>query len=277
MGNDLFTTIGNYEIYTDVPDEDAVFLKKGSFKIALKCLVDGLNKYTDRNAKNMVHTLMENTMPDIKKNHYVYFDISGATIGEKDPHMYVFKFTWEPLARIHITDVRNTLVSFIGCYIGCVRWESDDFHDIFPVEFDDDITYGAWKDSTCITHKGAYFYDLNEYLFNGFMDRFYSYRDSLAYLGYNPKEGVDTGAQKVADIFSNAAALLSAYPEGIDYNNSKKCSTVDWFYNTLEFVFKELDKKNSLGAAYLYTAMRNYVKETEKIRFKDSIGMNEKR
>lgn len=265
MGNDLFTTIGNYEIYTDVTDEDAVFLKKGSFKIALKCLVDGLNKYTDRNAKNMVHTLMENTMPDIKKNHYVYFDISGATVGEKDPHMYVLKFTWEPFSRIHITDVRNTTVSSIGLYTGYVRWESDDFHYMFPAEFNDDITYGVWRDSICITHKGAYFYDLNEYLFNGFMDRFYSYRDSLAYLGYNQKEGVDTGAQKVANIFSNAAALLSAYPKGIDYNNSKKCSTVDWFYNTLEFVFNELHEKNSLDGSYFYMAMRDYVKEIENV------------
>mgnify|MGYP004501667611 FL=1 len=265
MSNDLFTTIENYEIYTDVTDEDAVFLKKGSFKIALKCLVDGLNKYTDRNAKNMVHTLMENTMSDIKKNHYVYFDISGATVGEKDPHMYVLKFTWEPFCRIHITDVRNPLVYSIGSYTGCVRWESEDFHAMFPVEFGDDITYGAWKNSTCITHKGAYFYDLNEYLFNGFMDRFYSYRDSLAYLGYNQKEGVDTGAQKVANIFSNVAALLSAYPTGIDYNNSKKCSTVDWFYNTLEFVFNELHEKNSLDGAYFYMAMRDYVKEIENV------------
>ena len=265
MSNDLFTTIDNYEIYTDVLDEDAVFLKKGSFKIALKCLVDGLNKYTDRNAKNMVHTLMENTMSDIKKNHYVYFDISGATVGEKDPHMYVLKFTWEPFCRIHITDVRNPLVYSIGSYTGCVRWESDDFHAMFPVEFGDDITYGAWKNSTCITHKGAYFYDLNEYLFNGFMDRFYSYRDSLAYLGYNQKEGVDTGAQKVANIFSNVAALLSEYPKGIDYNNSKKCSTVDWFYNTLDLVFNELHEKDSLDGACFYMAMRDYVKEIENV------------
>lgn len=265
MSNDLFTTIDNYEIYTDVTDEDAVFLKKGSFKIALKCLVDGLNKYTDRNAKNMVHTLMENTMSDIKKNHYVYFDISGATVGEKDPHMYVFKFTWEPFCRIHITDVRNTTVSSIGSYTGCVRWESEDFHAMFPVEFGDDITYGAWKNSTCITHKGGYFYDLNEYLFNGFMDRFYSYRDSLAYLGYNQKEGVDTGAQKVANIFSNVAALLSEYPKGIDYNNSKKCSTVDWFYNTLDLVFNELHEKDSLDGACFYMAMRDYVKEIENV------------
>lgn len=265
MSNDLFTTIENYEIYTDVTDEDAVFLKKGSFKIALNCLVDGLNKYTDRNAKNMVHTLMENTMSDIKKNHYVYFDISGATVGEKDPHMYVLKFSWEPFCRIHITDVRNPLVYSIGSYTGCVRWESEDFHAMFPVEFGDDITYGAWKNSTCITHRGAYFYDLNEYLFNGFMDRFYSYRDSLTYLGYNQKEGVDTGAQKVANIFSNVAALLSAYPTGIDYNNSKKCSTVDWFYNTLEFVFNELHEKNSLDGAYFYMAMRDYVKEIENV------------
>lgn len=263
MGNNLFTTIGNYEIYTDVTDEDAVFLKKGSFKIALKCLVDGLNKYTDRNAKNMVHSLVDNAMPDIKKNRYVYFDISGATVGEKNPHMYVIKFSWEPFTRIHITDIRNALVSSIGCYIGCVRWESDDFHYMFSVEFNDDITYGAWKDSTCITHKGTYFYDLNEYLFNGFMDRFYSYRDALAFLGYNPKEGVDTGAQKVANIFSNGAALLSEYPKGIDYNNSKKCSTVDWFYNTLEFVFNELHEKNSLDGSYFYMAMRAYVEEID--------------
>lgn len=265
MGNDLFTTIGNYEIYTDVADDDAIFLKNGSFKIALKCLVDGLNKYTDRNAKNMVHTLVENTMPDIKKNRYVYFDISGATVGEKDPHMYVLKFSWEPFCRIHITDVRNTTVSSIGCYIGCVRWESDDFHYIFGMEFNDGITYGAWKDSTCITHKGGYFYDLNEYLFNGFMTRFYSYRDSLAYLGYNQKEGADTGAQKVANIFSNVAALLSAYPKGIDYNNSSKCSIVDWFYNTLEFVFNELHEKNSLDGAYFYMAMCKFVKEVENV------------
>lgn len=263
MGNNLFTTIGNYEIYTDVLDEDAVFLKKGSFKIALKGLVDGLNKYTDRNAKNLVHTLVDNMMPDIKKNRYVYFDISGATVGEKNPHMYVIKFAWEPFCRIHITDIRNALVSSIGCYIGCVRWESDDFHYMFSVEFNDDITYGAWKDSTCITHKGAYFYDLNEYLFNGFMDRFYSYRDALAFLGYNPKEGADTGAQKVANIFSNGAALLSEYPKGIDYNNSKKCSTVDWFYNTLEFVFNELHEKNSLDGSYFYMAMRAYVEEID--------------
>ena len=89
MGNNLFTTIGNYEIYTDVTDEDAVFLKKGSFKIAVKWLVDALNKYTKGNAKKIAHTLVENTMNDSKKNHYVYFDISGATDGEKDPHLYV--------------------------------------------------------------------------------------------------------------------------------------------------------------------------------------------
>lgn len=47
MGNNLFTTIGNYEIYTDVADDDAIFLKNGSFKIALKCLVDGLNTQTE--------------------------------------------------------------------------------------------------------------------------------------------------------------------------------------------------------------------------------------
>ena len=274
MSNELFTTIDNYEIYTDVTDEDAVLLKKGSFKIALKCLVDGLNKYTDSNAKKMVHTLVENTMSDIKKNHYVYFDISGATVGEKDPHMYVLKFSWEPFCRIHITDVRDSLVYSIGSYTGCVRWEGEDFHAMFPVEFGDDITYGAWKKSTCITHTGGYFYDLNEYLFNGFMTRFYSYTDSLAYLGYGRKEGSDTGAQKVADIFSNVAALLSAYPKGIDYNNSKKCSTGDWFYNTLEVVFKELDQKNSLDAAEFYMAMRDYVREIEKTRFKDSIDMN---
>ena len=276
MGNNLFTTIGNYEIYTDVTDEDAVFLKKGSFKIAVKCLVDALNKYTKGNAKKIAHTLVENTMDDIKKNHYVYFDISGATVGEKDPHMYVFKFSWEPFHRIDITEVRNPPVSFIGSYTGCVRWENDDFHVMFPVEFSDNITYNRWKDCNCINHKGGYFYDLNEYLFNGFMNRFHSYKDSLAYLGYNRKEGVDTGAQKVANIFSNVAALLSAYPKGIDYNNSKKCSTVDWYYNTLEFVVKELDKKNSLYAAYFYIAMRNYVKEIEKTRFKDSIDMDEK-
>ena len=97
------------------------------------------------------------------------------------------------------------------------------------------------------------------------MDRFHSYRDSLAYLGYNPKEGVDTGAQKVANIFSNMAALLSAYPKGIDYNNSKKCSTVDWFYNTLEYVFNELHEKSSLDGAYFYMAMRDYVKEIENV------------
>ena len=263
MGNTLFTTIGNYEIYTDVPDDDAVFLKKGSFKIALKCLVDGLNKYTDSNAKNMVHTLVENTMPDIKKNRYVYFDISGATVGERNPHMYAIKFSWEPFCRIHITDVRNPLVSSIGCYIGCVRWESDDFHYMIGMEFNDNITYGAWKDSTCITHKGGYFYDLNDYLFNGFMNRFYSYRYSLAYLEYNQKEGVDTCAQKIANIFSNVATLLSAYPKGIDYNNSKKCSTVDLFHDTLEFVLNELHEKNSLDGAYFYMAMRDYVKEIE--------------
>jgi hypothetical protein len=265
MGNNLFTTIDNYEIYTNVTDDDAVFLKKESFKIALKCLVDGLNKYTDTNAKKMVHTLVENTMDNIKKNRYVYFDISGATVGEKDPHMYVIKFAWEPFCRIHITDIRNALVSSIGSYIGCVRWESEDFHYMFSVEFNDDITYGAWKDCICISHRGAYFYDLNEYLFNGFMTRFYSYRDSLAYLGYNPKEGVDTGAQKVADIFSNAAALLSEYPKGIDYNDSKKCSTVDWFYNTLDLVFNELHEKNSLDGACFYMAMRDYVKEIENV------------
>lgn len=204
-------------------------------------------------------------MPDIEKNRYVYFDISGATVGEKDPHMYVLKFSWEPFCRIHITDVRNTTVSSIGSYTGCVRWESDGFHDIFPVEFDDDITYGAWKYCICVRHKGGYFYDLNEYLFNGFKNRFYSYKDSLAYLGYNPKEVVYTGAQKVANIFSNAAAILSAYPNGIDYNNSKKCSTVDWFYNTLEYVFNELHEKNSLDGAYFYMAMRDYVKEIENV------------
>lgn len=265
MGNNLFTTIDNYEIYTDVTDDDAVFLKKASFKIALKCLVDGLNKYIDSNAKKMVHTLMENTIDNIKKNRYVYFDISGATVGEKEPHMYVIKFSWEPFCRIHITDIRNSPVSSIGSYIGCVRWESDDFHYMFSVEFNDDITYGAWKDCICIRHQGAYFYDLNEYLFNGFMTRFYSYRDSLAYLGYNPKEGVDTGAQKVANIFSNVAALLSEYPKGIDYNDSKKCSTVDWFYNTLDLVFNELHEKNSLDGACFYMAMRDYVKEIENV------------
>lgn len=265
MGNNLFTTIDNYEIYTNVTDDDAVFLKKGSFKIALKGLVDGLNKYTDTNAKKMVHTLVENTMDNIKKNRYVYFDISGATVGEKDPHMYVIKFSWEPFSRICITDIRNSLVSSIGSYIGCVRWESEDFHYMFSVEFNDDITYGAWKDCICISHRGAYFYDLNEYLFNGFMTRFYSYRDSLAYLGYNPKEGVDTGAQKVANIFSNVAALLSEYPKGIDYNDSKKCSTVDWFYNTLDLVFNELHEKNSLDGACFYMAMRDYVKKIENV------------
>lgn len=265
MGNNLFTTIDNYEIYTDVTDDDAVFLKKASFKIALKCLVDGLNKYIDSNAKKMVHTLMENTIDNIKKNRYVYFDISGATVGEKEPHMYVIKFSWEPFCRIHITDIRNSPVSSIGSYIGCVRWESDDFHYMFSVEFNDDITYGAWKDCICIRHQGAYFYDLNEYLFNGFMTRFYSYKDSLAFLGYNQKEGADTGAQKVANIFSNAAALLSAYPKGIDYNDSKKCSTVDWFYHTLEYVFNELHEKSSLDGAYFYMAMRDYVKEIENV------------
>ena len=41
-------------------------------------------------------------------------------------------------------------------------------------------------------------------------------------------------------------------------------------------ITKELDKKNSLYAAYFYIAMRNYVKEIEKTRFKDSIDMDEK-
>ena len=275
MGNNLFATIDNYEIYTNVTDTDAIFLKKESFKIAVKCLVDALNKYTKGNAKKMVHALLENTMDNIKKNHYVYFDISGATVGEKDTHMYVLKFSWEPFHRIDITEVRNPFVSSIGSYTGCVRWTNEDFHAMFPVEFNDSITYNSWKDCMCVNHNGGYFYDLNEYLFNGFMNRFHSYKDSLAYLGYGQKEGVDTGAQKVANIFSNVAALLSAYPKGIDYNSSKKCSTADWYYNTLEYVFKELDKKNSLDAAYFYMAMRDYVREIEQTRFKETIDMKE--
>lgn len=35
MGNNLFTTIDNYEIYTNVTDEDAVFLKKDRLKSCL--------------------------------------------------------------------------------------------------------------------------------------------------------------------------------------------------------------------------------------------------
>jgi hypothetical protein len=88
-------------------------------------------------------------------------------------------------------------------------------------------------------------------------------------------QAINAYTEKVANIFSNVEALLSTYPKGIDYNDSKECSKVDWFYNTLEFVFKELDKKNSLDAAYFYIAMRDYVKETEKTRFKDSIEITE--
>lgn len=46
---------------------------------------------------------------------------------------------------------------------------------------------------------------------------------------------------------------------------AKKCSTVDWFYNTLEYVFNELHEKNSLDGAYFYMAMRDYVKEIENV------------
>lgn len=264
MGNNLFTTIDSYEIYVNVSDTDAVFLKKESLKIAVKRLVDALNKYTDDNAKKMVHTLMETKMSDVALNQYVYFDISGATVGEEEPHMYVLKFSWEPFCRIHIGEVRNPFVSSIGSYTGCVRWENDDFHAMYPVEFGDNVTYTNWKDCKCVNHTGGYFYDLNEYLFNGFMNNFHSYKDSLAYLGYGQKEGVVTGAQQVANIFSNVATLLSTYPNGIDYNSSKKYSTVDWFYNTLEFVFNELHEKNSLDGAYFYMAMRDYVKEIDK-------------
>ena len=264
MGNNLFTTIDSYEIYVNVSDTDAVFLKKESLKIAVKRLVDALNKYTDDNAKKMVHTLMETKMSDVALNQYVYFDISGATVGEEEPHMYVLKFSWEPFCRIHIGEVRNPFVSSIGSYTGCVRWENDDFHAMYPVEFGDNVTYTNWKDCKCVNHTGGYFYDLNEYLFNGFMNNFHSYKDSLAYLGYGQKGGVVTGAQQVANIFSNVATLLSTYPNGIDYNSSKKYSTVDWFYNTLEFVFNELHEKNSLDGAYFYMAMRDYVKEIDK-------------
>lgn len=275
MGNNLFKTINNYEIYSNVSDEDAVFLKKESSKIALKRLVNALNKYSDKISKNMVHTLVEHKMSDIKLNQYVYFDISGATAGEEEPHMYVFKFSWEPFCRIHIDEVRKSPVSSIGLYTGYVRWENNGFRATYPVEFSDNITYKAWKDSVCINHKGGYFYDLNEYLFHVFSNSYYDYIEALLFLGCVHSEAVISGPAEIAAAFENASKLLSEYPKGIDYNESRKCSKVDWFYHTLELIFNELDKKNNLDAAYFYMGMRNYVKEIEKTRFKDSIDMNE--
>lgn len=275
MGNNLFTSINNYEIYTNVTDEDAVVLKKESFKIALKRLVNALNKYTDKTSKYVVRTLLENKMCDIKLNQYVYFDISGATVGEEEPHMYVIKFSWQPFYSIHIDEAKKSPVSSIGLYTGYVRWEHDGLRATYPMEFSDDITYKAWKDIVCINHKGGYFCDLNEYLFHAFSNSYYDYIEALLFLGSIHSESVVSGPAGIAAAFENASKLLSEYPKGIDYNESKECSKVDWFYHTLELTFNELDKKNNLDAAYFYMGMRDYVKEIEKTRFNDSIDMDE--
>lgn len=274
MTDKLYATINKYEIHTVLSDEYDVFLKKESFQIALKRLVDSLNKYTKGHVKKIVHSLLENEASEIASNQYVYFDVSGATVGENNLHIYVMRFTWEPFRCITINELRNAPISSIGSFTGCVRWENDDFHTMFPAEFDDNITYSRWKESNRIFHKGSYFYDLSEYLFHVFTYNFYKYTDALAYLGYNQKEDITTGTQQIVAVFSNAANLLSKYPKGIDYNDSKQCLASDWFYHTLESVFNELDKKNDFDSTDFYLAMCNYVKELGESKYKDKITIN---
>ena len=169
MENKLFTTIDNYEIYTWLAKKYDVLLKKESFQIAVHRLVNTLNRYTKGNATKIVNTLLENETSDITANYYVYFDISGSTVGEEEPHIYAIKFAWEPFHCVTINDVRLLPVGSIGSYTGSVRWENDDFHVMFGMEFSDNITQSSWLNCRCINKKDGYFFDLNEYLFNVFM------------------------------------------------------------------------------------------------------------
>ena len=274
MENKLYTTINNYEIYTVLSDECEVILKRESFQVALQRLVDALNGYTKAHTKGVVHTLLENELDDIASNQYVYFDVSAATVGEKDPHIYVFRFTWKPIRSIEINQVRMLPVSSIGLFTGCVRWENNDFYATYPVEFNDDITYSRWKESNCVFKQNGYFHDLNEYLFHIFRHKFHDYINSLAYLGYTQKEGITTDIQQIANIFWTASGQLSKYPKGIIYNSSKGYSKVDWFYNALDAVFNELDKDDKMDASFFYIAMRDYVKHIEDTRMKGDTKEN---
>lgn len=267
MSTTIFGLIKNYEVYTCSQVDSTLLAKKDSFQLAVERLVDALNTYTESKSAKVVKILIDNIQDDITRNRYTYFDIGGSTVGEKETRIYVFKFTWDPFHSIELNEVRTTPISSIGLYTGCVRWENDDFHAMYPVEFSDDITYDQWLNCACINKVGGCFYDLNEYLFHVFADSYYEYKESLLYLGFEHKEDVISGPTTIVTAFENASKLLSKYPEGINYNDSKECSKSDWFYNTLESVFKGLDQTNSLDAKYFYMAMRNYVIEIEKTRY----------
>ena len=267
MSTTMLGVFKNYDVYTYFP-ADSEFLSKKSFRSAVGRLVDALNAYTENNSPKVVRNLIENIRLDIAKNRYVYFDIGGSTVGENETHIYAIKFTWDPFHSIEINEARTPPISSIGLYNGCVRWENSDFHAMFPVEFTDGITYKSWGNSACINKEGGCFYDLNEYLFGVFADSYYDYKESLLYLGYEHKEAFIGGPVSIAATFEKASKLLSKYPKGIDYNDSKECSKDDWFYNTLDLVYNELDKADKIDASLFYIAMRNYVKHIEDTRIK---------
>ena len=267
MSTTMLGVFKNYDVYTCFP-ADSEFLSKKSFRMAVGRLVDAINTYAENNSAKVVRILVENIREDITRNRYVYFDIGASTVGEKETHIYAIKFTWDPFHSIEINEARTPPISSIGLYTGCVRWENNDFHAMYPVEFSDDITYNQWLNCACINKAGGCFYDLNEYLFGVFADSYYDYNESLLYLGYGRKEAFISGPVTIAATFEKASKLLSKFPKGIDYNDSKECSKDDWFYNTLDLVFNELDKVDKMDASLFYIAMRDYVKHIEDTRIK---------
>lgn len=275
MSTTIFGLIKNYEVYTCPQVDSKLLEKKESFQLAVERLVDALNTYTESKSAKVVKILIDNIQDDITRNRYTYFDIGGSTVGEKETRIYVFKFTWDPFHSIELNEVRTTPISSIGLYTGCVRWEHNDFHAMYPVEFSDDITYNQWLNCACINKIGGCFYDLNEYLFHIFADSYYEYRDSLLYLGYDHKKDFIGGQDVITAAFKTASKLLSKYPKGIKHNESNECSKVDWYYHTLDLVFKELGKEDTMDTAYFYEAMRDYVKEIEKTKFASTTEMNE--
>lgn len=263
MSTTMVGVFKNYDVYSCLPADSELLGKKKSFRMAVERLVDALNAYAENNSRKLVGILVDNIREDITRNRYVYFDIGASTVGEKETHIYVFKFSWDPFHSIELNEVRTTPINSIGLYTGCVRWENDDFHAMYPVEFSDDITYNQWLNCACINKVGGCFYDLNEYLFGVFADSYYDYKESLLYLGYEHKEAFISGQVSIAATFEKASKLLSNFPKGINHNESKECSKVDWIYNTLDLVFKELGNEDKMDASFFYTAMRDYVKHIE--------------
>lgn len=274
MSTTMLGVFKNYDVYTCLPANSELLGKKKSFRMAVERLVNALNTYTENNSAKVVKILVDNIREDIERNHYTYFDIGGSTVGEKETYIYVLKFTWDPFHSIDIKVVKTVPISSIGLYTGCVRWENNDFHATYPVEFSDDITCNPWLNCECINKAGGCFYDLNEHLFHVFADSYYIYKESLLYLGFEHKEDAISGPTTIVTAFEKASELLSNYPEGINYNDSKECSKTDWFYNTLESVFKGLDKKNNFDSTDFYLAMCNYVKELGESKYKDKITIN---